>query len=63
VQVLQASHDREAREQVLRQRYAAGELSLDVSAMRERLERKGLRYVDHAPEVGEQGTEDLGGAL
>ena len=30
----------------LRARYAAGELSLDVSNMREALAQKGLRYVD-----------------
>ena len=30
-----------------RARYAAGELSLDVSGMREELGRKGLRYVDY----------------
>ena len=29
-----------------RGRYAAGEISLDVSAMRERLAAKGVRYVD-----------------
>ena len=32
-----------------RKRYASGELSLDVSAMRERLARKGLTYVDQEP--------------
>ena len=33
-----------------RKRYAAGELSLDVNAMRERLTERGLRYVDQVPE-------------
>jgi 4-hydroxy-4-methyl-2-oxoglutarate aldolase len=45
--VLAASEAREQREAALRESYAAGELGLDVNSMRERLERKGLRYVDH----------------
>ncbi|WP_214110837.1 4-carboxy-4-hydroxy-2-oxoadipate aldolase/oxaloacetate decarboxylase [Acrocarpospora catenulata] len=45
-QVLAASRVREEREAVSRKRYQAGELSLDVQDMRERLARKGLRYVD-----------------
>jgi 4-hydroxy-4-methyl-2-oxoglutarate aldolase len=45
--VLAASAAREEREAVSRQRYRAGELSLDVSAMREKLAAKGLRYVDY----------------
>jgi 4-hydroxy-4-methyl-2-oxoglutarate aldolase len=44
--VLAASREREDREAVVRARYQAGELSLDVSAMRERLAEKGLTYVD-----------------
>jgi 4-hydroxy-4-methyl-2-oxoglutarate aldolase len=44
--VLDASRARAAREAESRKRYAAGELSLDVSGMRERLAEKGLRYVD-----------------
>ena len=44
--VLAASRARAEREEASRQRYAAGELSLDVSHMRERLAEKGLRYVD-----------------
>ena len=42
--VLEASKTREAKEAQSRARYAAGELSLDVSNMREDLERKGLTY-------------------
>jgi 4-hydroxy-4-methyl-2-oxoglutarate aldolase len=43
-QVLDASRAREEKEAQSRARYAAGELSLDVSDMRRDLERKGLRY-------------------
>jgi 4-hydroxy-4-methyl-2-oxoglutarate aldolase len=42
--VLDASAKRAEKEAQSRSRYAAGELSLDVSNMREDLERKGLRY-------------------
>jgi 4-hydroxy-4-methyl-2-oxoglutarate aldolase len=45
-QVLQASRAREEKEAASRERYARGELGLDVNAMRERLARKGLTYVD-----------------
>jgi 4-hydroxy-4-methyl-2-oxoglutarate aldolase len=44
--VLDACRAREEKEARSRERYAAGELSLDVQGMREQLERKGLRYVD-----------------
>jgi 4-hydroxy-4-methyl-2-oxoglutarate aldolase len=44
--VLAASQARAEREEASRKRYAAGELSLDVSRMRERLAEKGLRYLD-----------------
>jgi len=44
--VLEASRAREEKESASRERYRAGELSLDVQGMREELERKGLRYVD-----------------
>jgi 4-hydroxy-4-methyl-2-oxoglutarate aldolase len=46
-ETLAASRERDERERALRPRYAAGELSLDVSNLRERLTRNGIRYVDH----------------
>ena len=46
LEVLEASRARAMNEDESRARYAAGELSLDVQAMREELEEKGLRYVD-----------------
>lgn len=47
-EVLEASRAREEREAATRKRYQAGELSLDVHGMRERLEQKGLVYLDDA---------------
>lgn len=47
-EVLAASRARDEKEAAARQRYQAGELSLDVHGMRERLAAKGLRYVDRA---------------
>ncbi len=50
--VLKASRAREEKEARSRERYRNGELGLDVNDMRERLARKGLRYVDwheHTP--------------
>jgi 4-hydroxy-4-methyl-2-oxoglutarate aldolase len=49
--VLEASRDRESKEEVARARYRGGEISLDVGNMREALATKGLTYVDH-PEAG-----------
>jgi 4-hydroxy-4-methyl-2-oxoglutarate aldolase len=46
-EVLDASRRREEKEAKSRERYARGELSLDVNQMRERLAAKGLRYVEH----------------
>jgi len=48
-EVLQASRSRVDKEAVSRERYARGELSLDVQGMRERLTRKGLTYLDGEP--------------
>jgi 4-hydroxy-4-methyl-2-oxoglutarate aldolase len=45
-EVLEASRLREEKEALSRKRYEDGELSLDVSAMREKLVAKGLVYVD-----------------
>jgi 4-hydroxy-4-methyl-2-oxoglutarate aldolase len=45
-EVLAAARQREEKEALSRKRYEDGELSLDVSAMRERLAAKGLVYVD-----------------
>jgi 4-hydroxy-4-methyl-2-oxoglutarate aldolase len=42
--VLDACREREAKEARSRERYAAGELSLDVSNMRDALREKGLHY-------------------
>ncbi|MGW1208920.1 4-carboxy-4-hydroxy-2-oxoadipate aldolase/oxaloacetate decarboxylase [Streptomyces sp. NPDC002499] len=47
--VLAASRAREEREAAVRKRYASGELGLDINAMRERLARKGLTYLDREP--------------
>lgn len=45
-----ASARREEKEALSRSRYQAGELSLDIQAMRSGLEAKGLRYVDETPD-------------
>jgi 4-hydroxy-4-methyl-2-oxoglutarate aldolase len=44
--VLDAARARAGKEAAARERYASGELSLDVSGMRERLAERGLRYLD-----------------
>jgi 4-hydroxy-4-methyl-2-oxoglutarate aldolase len=48
--VAEASRAREEREAMARERYRAGELSLDVNRMRERIAEKGLKYLDQGDE-------------
>jgi 4-hydroxy-4-methyl-2-oxoglutarate aldolase len=57
--VLRACEARTEREEALRKRYASGELSLDVSKMRERLVQRGLRYEDQ--EAGERASGSQAG--
>ncbi|GAA5174358.1 4-carboxy-4-hydroxy-2-oxoadipate aldolase/oxaloacetate decarboxylase [Modicisalibacter zincidurans] len=45
VEVLEKARERLAREEEMRQRLAAGELGLDIYAMRARLKERGLKYV------------------
>lgn len=51
--VLESAKEREAREELSRERYLQGEVSLDVHSMREGLAERGLRYVDRE-ETGER---------
>lgn len=44
--VAEAARQREASEESKRQRFAAGELGLDIYSMRQPLEAAGLRYID-----------------
>ncbi|HEX5496714.1 MAG TPA: 4-carboxy-4-hydroxy-2-oxoadipate aldolase/oxaloacetate decarboxylase [Mycobacteriales bacterium] len=58
-EVVAASAAREEKEAASRARYAAGELSLDVNRMRERLSAKGLVYLDTEPDTEpDTGTDD-----
>jgi 4-hydroxy-4-methyl-2-oxoglutarate aldolase len=43
--VLDLTRQREAREETIRQRYAKGELGLDMNNMRPALAAKGLKYI------------------
>lgn len=54
--VVEASQAREDKEAASRKRYQAGELSLDLYGMRERLSQKGLVYTDYdgAPAPGQR---------
>lgn len=56
--IREASAQREEKEAASRLRYEAGELSLDVHAIREGLEAKGIRYVDEAPDDAPEDTRD-----
>jgi 4-hydroxy-4-methyl-2-oxoglutarate aldolase len=47
--VLAASQSREDNEKEKRRRLAAGELGLDMYNMREKLEQRGLTYVEDSP--------------
>jgi len=51
--VAEQSAAREAKETETRERLAAGELGLDLYGMRDKLEAKGLRYVDRAEDLGD----------
>lgn len=49
-----AAAQREAKEEAVRKRLAAGELGLDVYGLREKLKAKGLKWLDHGdPALGD----------
>lgn len=54
VEVTAASQAREEKEARARERYAAGEIALDVNNMRPLVEKAGVRYVDYETWKGEQ---------
>ena len=60
--VLKACQARADNEERSRARYAAGELSLDVSTMRERLAERGLIYTDAPPDGSLPGPGGTAGA-
>ena len=60
--VLKACQARVDKEERSRMRYAAGELSLDVSQMRERLAERGLIYTDAPPDGDLPGSGGASGA-
>jgi 4-hydroxy-4-methyl-2-oxoglutarate aldolase len=47
--ILRKSAEREAKEAAVRARLQAGELGLDIYAMREKLAQRGLKYSDELP--------------
>jgi len=49
-QVLRDAAAREAKEAKVRERLLAGELGLDIYAMREKLAQRGLSYLDQSDE-------------
>lgn len=53
-EIAAAAAAREGEEAISRERYQAGEISLDVHAMRERLEAEGLTYLKRPPTAGSE---------
>jgi 4-hydroxy-4-methyl-2-oxoglutarate aldolase len=51
-EVLASSRAREEKENANRLHYQAGELSLDINAMREKLAARGLKWVERDPDGG-----------